>query len=229
MEASKDFKEFVEKKYINFLRNRLGYKTKYQTKSYLIQKNYKILLGYKLECNVQLLLIRIEGIHSKLEILLQQKSIIIANPLLLIINILAKYNFCNFLGYPLSKSGWATLSDSIIISRFKSIRNSLISYYKGASNQKDVSRIQHILHYSCAKTLACKHKTNMRKIWHKYGTNLLIRDPYSHKKIFFDIITKKNKFISKNKQRFWNLYIKEPDPISIILEKTYNVKNYLYQ
>jgi hypothetical protein len=150
------------------------------------------------------------------------KSIFIVNPLLWIIRILATYRFCTHFGYPISKSGWSTYSDILIIDRFKRIKDSLVKYYSGSLNQKDLSKINHILHYSCGKTLACKHKTNLKKIWKKYGKNLSIRHPVQKRKTVQMSRTK----IHENARihiRFWNFYYQKPDPMSIILEKKYRL------
>jgi hypothetical protein len=228
LESAEPIIQIIHQRYIHFLENRLG--AAYETcknMQYIVSKNYTVLLGYHLQFKIHQILIRIQTFSCTFASCLRKKVLLPYNPILFIIRVLAKYRFCNFIGYPISKSGWATLSDSIIINRFKRIRDSLITYYKGSINQKDLLRIKHILHYSCAKTLACKHKTNLRKIWKRYTKNLSIRDPYTHRNIFFDIAINKKKFNSENKQRFWNLYIKEPDPIGILLENTYKVKYYL--
>jgi hypothetical protein len=209
------------KRYINFLENRFGCIHKTNNIQYICKNDSTILLGYYLQLKLKNVFIRIENLTSVIIISLQFQAIYLYIPLLIIIRIFVKHGFCHFSGYPISKSGWSILSDNNIINRFKNIQDNLINYYSGSINRKDLWRIQHILHYSCAKTLACKHKTNLRKIWTKYGKNLSVRDPYNQKKISFDIIGTNKQSDSKREKRFWNLYFKQPDSISILVEKIY--------
>jgi Type II intron maturase/MatK/TrnK amino terminal region len=221
LESHETFINIIKKRYHQYLRYRLGYIEHPQIRRLGKIGKSTLVLGYQLELKLEKILIHIENLTSLLSTSIKTQSIFLCNPLLFLTRILAKYRFCNLMGYPISKSGWTPLSDSIIINRFKNIRNSIISYYTGCQNQKDLFKIQHILHYSCAKTLACKHKTNLRKIWGKYGKNLSTRDLYNHQKVSFDIIRKKNRLDSETKSEFWNFYLTQPDPMIILIEKIY--------
>ncbi|KAL6496107.1 hypothetical protein OROHE_027514 [Orobanche hederae] len=57
-------------------------------------------------------------------------------PIIPLIASLAKAKFCNVLGYPISKSVWANLSDSNIIDRFGSICRNFYHYHSGSSKKK---------------------------------------------------------------------------------------------
>lgn len=221
IQAKKEIINILEKRYLKFLQNRIGciYQSK-PVKSILVE-NSVLFLGYIIQFKVKDLFVRIYRDSSILRNVFKIKTIDVLNPLFLIVRILATYRFCTYFGYPISKSGWATWSDTTIIERFKRIRDSLIGYYSGSINQKDLSRIHHILHYSCAKTLACKHKTNLRKIWKKYGNNLSIQYKSHKSRTYFHMVGTTRNGDSRRNLRLWNLHIKQPDPMSILLENTY--------
>nr|YP_009339594.1 maturase K [Lobelia anceps]APQ38987.1 maturase K [Lobelia anceps] len=93
-------------------------------------------------------------------------------PMIPLISSLAKANFCNILGHPISKALWIDLSDSEIIERFGRISRNLCHYYSGSSKTKTVSRIKFILQLSCARTLARKHKSTVRAFLKRFGSEL---------------------------------------------------------
>nr|Q95EE5.1 RecName: Full=Maturase K; AltName: Full=Intron maturase [Grahamia bracteata]AAK19760.1 maturase K [Grahamia bracteata] len=86
---------------------------------------------------------------------------------------LAKANFCNVLGHPISKSVWTDLLDSDIIDRFGCICRNLSHYYSGSSRKKTLYRIKYILRLSCARTLARKHKSTVRAFLKRLGSEFL--------------------------------------------------------
>lgn len=166
-----------------------------------------------------------------------KRIICFLSPLYLIILILSKENFCNFLGYPKSKSSWVGLTDTDIIYQFNRIQASLFLFYSGCNNKKALSQIQYILHFSCAKTLACKHKTNLRHIIQKFGKknskknilnninsfreDSLATAPFSSE--FFANNQSKNFRLrsfweNQKKVRFWNYHAIQGDSIIFTLE-----------
>lgn len=207
-----------ETRYIKYLQKRFGYFDKehkieiFQTKSFL-------LIGYKISIELTNLKYNILNISNLLEFYKKKRLLKALIPFVKILNILALFGFCSSNGYPETKLGWTTWSDRLIIYKFKYIRNNILSYYSGALNQKELLRIQHILHYSCAKTLACKHKTNLRKIWKRHGSNLSLFSPFHYSNISFDILGKKKKSDLKKNRRFWNLYFKEQNKLSMFIDK----------
>nr|QFS20224.1 maturase K [Mussaenda hirsutula] len=94
-------------------------------------------------------------------------------PIILLIESLAKAKFCNLLGHPVSKPIWTELSDSNIIDRFGHICRNLSHYYSGSSKKKSLYRIKYILRFSCAKTLARKHKSTVRAFLKGLGSEFL--------------------------------------------------------
>jgi hypothetical protein len=75
---------------------------------------------------------------------------------------LAKNNFCSLNGNPRRKNGWIKYPDEIIVQRYNSILHGLQNYYAPADNlATSMHRIQYVLTYSCAHTLASKHRTRI--------------------------------------------------------------------
>nr|YP_010884261.1 maturase K [Pentaphragma spicatum]WIW75574.1 maturase K [Pentaphragma spicatum] len=94
-------------------------------------------------------------------------------PIMPMIESLAKANFCNQLGQPISKAVWTDLSDSDIIDRFGRIYRNLFHYHSGSSKKNTLYRIKYILRLSCARTLARKHKSTIRAFFKRLGSELL--------------------------------------------------------
>ena len=95
-------------------------------------------------------------------------------PIFKLIEKLYKQEFCNINGFPCSKKSWTTLQDHVIITNFNFVLKNLLGYYSKAHNQKSLKSIQLIIQYSCAMTLAHKHRISVPKIFKKFGTNLKI-------------------------------------------------------
>jgi hypothetical protein len=94
-----------------------------------------------------------------------------------IINRLAEKNFCTSQGVGLKKKNWILYDDKEIIARYNSLLRGLRNYYAHADNLgTSMNRINYILKYSCAHTLAAKHRTRISK-------QLRRRDPKSIKEL----------------------------------------------
>jgi len=150
------------------------------------------------------------------------------NPFSLLSFLLSKYNFCNILGYPKAKSGWVTLPDIEIIYYFIRIRNSLFLFYSGCHNTKSLYRIQYILNLSCAKTLACKHKTSLREISKKFAKDFFVKDSSKKSSYFFlspysRASKLKDFYVIQKTTRVWNLQFIQVDSIFLHLEDLYNL------
>lgn len=79
---------------------------------------------------------------------------------------------CDSNGFPTSVTGWTQLDDVQIILQYNAINRGILNYYSFVDNYCKLSRVQYILQYSAAKTLAHKHKTKMTKIFAKRGKDL---------------------------------------------------------
>ena len=149
-------------------------------------------------------------------------------PIVSLVKLLSEYGFCKSNGFPISKSSWSTLPDSKIIERFSQILVSISCHYSGCVNRINLSNIQYILCYSCAKTLACKHKTNLRSIWYTYA-NEFKRNNLSLRIIDapnLDLLPPVNKiFIKQKRIAIWNLSHLNPDPMILFFMEERNKKN----
>jgi hypothetical protein len=147
---------------------------------------------------------------------LKQKRLVLMIPIVSLVKLLSKYGFCQSNGYPISKSSWSTWPDSKIIERFNQILISISCHYSGCANKKTLAHIQYLLSYSCGKTLACKHKTNLRSIWYNYADELA-RNYLSSKMVdtlTLGFITKINNiFIKQKRLAIWDLNDVDPDPM----------------
>lgn len=80
-----------------------------------------------------------------------------------LINKLSEKNFCKN-GKGIKKKGWILYPDEIITKRYNSILLGLKNYYSPADNYRtSINRIQYILKFSWAHTLATKHRTRISK------------------------------------------------------------------
>lgn len=80
-----------------------------------------------------------------------------------IINKLKEKNFCKN-GQGICKKGWILYPDEIITKRYNAILLGIKNYYAPADNyNKGIARVQYVLKYSWAHTLAAKHRTKISK------------------------------------------------------------------
>lgn len=85
-------------------------------------------------------------------------------PINVLISTLASHNFCTNAGRGIKKKGWIFYPDKIIINRYNYILRGYRTYYSPTDNYVSaLSRIEYILRYSCAHTLAAKHRTRISK------------------------------------------------------------------
>nr|QBB09886.1 maturase K [Limodorum abortivum] len=94
-------------------------------------------------------------------------------PVISLIGSLSKAQFCTVLGHPISKPIWTDLSDSDILDRFCRICRNLCRYHSGSSKKRVLYRIKYILRFSCARTLARKHKSTVRTFMRRLGSGFL--------------------------------------------------------
>jgi group II intron reverse transcriptase/maturase len=80
---------------------------------------------------------------------------------------LAEKNFCDAEGKPKAKGAWVNLDADQIIQRYSSINRGIQNYYRFTDNFVEIRRIQYVLKYSLAKTLAEKYKTSVARVFDK--------------------------------------------------------------
>nr|AGL72753.1 maturase-like protein [Caesia contorta] len=130
-------------------------------------------------------------------------------PVILLIGSLSKAKFCTPLGHPISKPVWADLPDSDILHRFGRICRNLSHYHSGSSKKQDLYRIKYILRISCARTLACKHKSTVRAFLRRLGSGLLEEFFTEEEQVISLIFPKTTPFTlhGSHRERIWYLDI----------------------
>lgn len=87
---------------------------------------------------------------------------------------LATKGMCTTAGVPTANSAWSTLDDNQIVEQYSAILRGITNYYSFVDNFRELSRVQFILKYSAAKTLAAKHRSTVPKIFRRYGKRLTV-------------------------------------------------------
>jgi len=82
---------------------------------------------------------------------------------------LSERGFCTPEGRPTSKSGWSFLDVDQIISLYNGVNRGIQNYYRFVDNWRCVRRIQYILRFSLAMTLARKFKITTSQVFKRFG------------------------------------------------------------
>src|SRR5215471_3922660 len=85
-------------------------------------------------------------------------------PMPKLIKRLSERGFCTKEGKPTAKSGWAFLDVDQIISLYSGVNRGIQNYYRFADNWRQLGRIQYILRFSLAMTLARKFKITTSQV-----------------------------------------------------------------
>jgi hypothetical protein len=142
-------------------------------------------------------------------------------PMNIIIKKLALKGFCSVKGFPNDKKLWITQEDHQIVDNFNRTIRGILGYYSGSNRRWILGRIWYILQYSCAKTLANKHRCSIRKVFNKRGKLLKVNYGKRGEK---SIELYQPSF--KQKDREWNIGVKSKDPYKSILPKISKTKLY---
>lgn len=102
---------------------------------------------------------------------------------------LSSRGFCDLEGRPLGKAAWMFLDDDQIVSMAGAVLRGLINFYSFVDNYPELRRVQYILKYSAAKTLAGKHRISVRRIFQKFGNVLAIEKKRKAKTAFISFPT----------------------------------------
>nr|AAN39343.1 maturase-like protein [Peteria thompsoniae] len=166
-------------------------------------------LGYFFNVRLNRSVVRSQMLQNAflIEIVIKKFDIIV--PIIPLIRSLAKANFCNVLGNPISKPVWADSSDFDIIDRFLRICRNLSHYYNGSSKKKSLYRIKYILRLSCIKTLACKHKSTVRAFLKRLGSEKLLEEFFIEEQEIVSLIFPRasSNLQRLHKNRIWYLDI----------------------
>lgn len=123
-----------------------------------LRKRTTQFLGFELRCKETSDFRKHDG-RQKKTVFCQTKLFI---PTLTLISKLAGNNFCTKLGTGKRKKGWIKYPDDVIIRRYNYILVKIRAYYAPASNFiASMRRIERILKFSCAHTLAAKRRTRI--------------------------------------------------------------------
>ncbi len=131
-----------------------------------------------------------------------------------IVERLYKKGLCTSNGFPTTKPIWAQWDDVQIIQQYNAINRGILNYYSFVENYSQLTRVQYILQYSAAKTLAQKHKTKMTRIFASRGKQLTTKVT-KDEKVIKEVSLFLNKDWSYNRHRFkgtgkkfnWDLHI----------------------
>jgi group II intron reverse transcriptase/maturase len=141
----------------------LGYQLKKQTRGKIMKMKplnkspyYKGTTGHKIQLGIP---------HKKIVRRLYEKG------------------FCDENGFPLAYKKWTPFDDHLIVASFNTVRRGLINYYCLADNSNIFYRIDYILRYSLAKTLAHRHRSSIKKIFKKHGKTLKVEYTNSKGKV----------------------------------------------
>lgn len=102
------------------------------------------------------------------------KFVKITAPIEKIIKRLHLKGFCDAKGFPTPKKIWTTQDDQTIVYLYQSTIAGLFNFYSGCHLKNRLNRIWYILRFSCAMTLATKHKSSIHKMFKKHGYFLTI-------------------------------------------------------
>lgn len=93
-------------------------------------------------------------------------------PMAKLVKQLSEKGLCTEEGHPIAKRGWVNLDVDQIIELFSGINRGIQGYYRFTNNFSSLTRVQFIVKFSCAKTLAMKLKKRSSYIFRKHGKNL---------------------------------------------------------
>lgn len=129
-------------------------------------------------------------------------------PMSSIISRLCTKSFCDRNGFPVPKKIWTVMPDYQIVDAYNVSLAGILQYYSGACHRNVLRRLMYIFRFSCAMTIATKHRSSINKVFKKHGKHLNIVYGTSGEKSIqfreFDVFREKDKN--------WNLGKQLPDP-----------------
>jgi hypothetical protein len=163
-----------------------------------LSKNNLRFAGYFVRIRNEYNLMQIQLVNNLIDTNLITKEFCSIIPIVSIIRLLSKEKFCDTTGRPVCKVSRTTLTDHEIFKRFDQMIKNIFYYYSGCVEKKGLYQSQYIFRFSCAKTLACKHKSTIRTVWKKYGSNfaansISLKKPQSNS---WHVYAKKNWYLN---------------------------------
>nr|YP_010881508.1 maturase K [Pellia neesiana]WIA68586.1 maturase K [Pellia neesiana]WIA68672.1 maturase K [Pellia neesiana]WIA68758.1 maturase K [Pellia neesiana] len=185
-----------------------------------LYRNNQLFLGYILRIRSRFLITQIQLVNHSIDTNLIIREFCGNIPIVSLIGLLARENFCDIMGRPTCRLSWTTLADKEIFERFDQITRNISRYYGGCLERKGLYQFQYILRFSCAKTLACKHKGTIRTVWKRYGSNF-VANSISWEE--FDL--SKSWQINLHGKKFWYFGIIQINYLVNLSRKLKNVRN----
>jgi nicotine oxidoreductase len=102
-------------------------------------------------------------------------EVVLRAPMDRLIKRLSQKGFCDGKGTPQHKAGWTVLDEDQIVSLYSSINRGIQEYYRPADNWPELQRVQYILKYPLAKTLALKKKTSITRVMRGRDISVQVR------------------------------------------------------
>jgi len=91
-------------------------------------------------------------------------QVVLRAPMDELIKRLNQKGFCDKLGNPIHRPPWTLLDEDQIVNLYSSINRGIQEYYRPVDNWASLQRVQYILKFSLAKTLAAKRKTSITRV-----------------------------------------------------------------
>lgn len=102
-------------------------------------------------------------------------QVVLKVPIEKLVKRLSQKGFCDKNGTPIHKSAWQQLDEDQIILLYSSINRGLQQYYRPTDNWSSLQRIQYILKFSLAKTLAAKRQVPITRVIKKEDIKIEVR------------------------------------------------------
>lgn len=99
---------------------------------------------------------------------------VLTAPLASLTKRLHERGFCTASGESTTKKAWIYLDAEQIVVLYSGINRGLQNYYRFADNFAHLSKIQHILRFSLARTLAAKFKISVKRVFRRFGRAITI-------------------------------------------------------
>ena len=142
-----------------------------KTKVTDIRKNSAFFLGHKILIETSINRPKGKSRHLKR---VTGRLVSIQVPLDRMVQRLSAKGFCDTKGFPTDKKLWITQQDNQIVQNFNHTIRGIFGYYSGAHKRRLLQRIWYILKFSCALTLASRHRCSLHKVFSKHGNLLTV-------------------------------------------------------
>jgi group II intron reverse transcriptase/maturase len=185
-----------------------------------IRKSHALFLGHmiRIDTAVKYRYVRPKGKARYLK-RVTGRLVSIEAPILRMVLRLSAKGFCDHKGFPIAKTLWTSQDDNQIIENYNATVRGIFGYYSGANKRQYLQRIWYILRFSCAYTLATKHRCSLSKVFIKHGR--LLRVIYGPSGEFQVSLYEPP---LKEKDRKWQVGRKFDDPYRLIAARMSRTK-----